>query len=118
MKPLLVAHSNLPSYIRITSLINKYISYLKGSVLLPPDVHRALGLTFHVADLYLPEIKALVSAETEAGAPAERAAVPAAALRALLGPFVSVMEETTDLVTLTRIRCEISYILFCLCGYH
>ena len=64
MKPLLVAHSNLPSYNRSASLISKYINHLKGSVLLPPDAHRALGLTFHVADLYLPEIKALVSAET------------------------------------------------------
>ena len=102
--PYKVSRNIIPN--RQSSLVTKYIDHLKGSVILPPDAHRALGMTFHIADLYLPEIKALVAAEAEAGIPAERAAVPGTVLRALLGPFVSLMEETTDLVTLTRIRCD------------
>ena len=73
-------------------------------MILPKDAHRALGMTFHIADLYLPEIKALVAAEAGAGVPAARAAIPGPVLRALLGPFCRLVESTPDLVVLTRIR--------------
>ena len=74
-------------------------------MLLPPDRHRAIGLSFHLADLFVPELKTLAASAAEAGATPARAAVPGPALRVLLAPFCRMLEATPDLHVLTRFRC-------------
>ena len=74
------------------------------AVVMPPDAHRAVGLTFHLADLYLPEVKILASAAVESGVKAEKAAIPGPALRLLLSPFTHLLESTLDQHVLTRVK--------------
>ncbi|GAX73957.1 hypothetical protein CEUSTIGMA_g1407.t1 [Chlamydomonas eustigma] len=83
-------------------LVSRYMAFIKDGVLLPKDSHHAVGLTYHLADLIVPEIKALASSERTASSSAP--VVPGPALKALLMPFCQYIEIVPDLPKLTRVR--------------
>ncbi len=88
---------------RQASLLSKYCGFIRDDVLLPPDAHRASGLSFHLADVLLPEVEAFALRQAQQqGRPG--AGVPGSALRALLEPFCRMLEATPDLPVVTRIR--------------
>lgn len=66
---------------------------LVGDVV-PTSQTRSLGLSYHLADVWLPELRK-VSGERP---------VPAEALQALLEPFVAVLERSGEAALVNRVR--------------
>jgi hypothetical protein len=110
--------------------VGQYAGLLQSRVLAPPGgaAGRAAGLVYHLADIFLPELRA---AAAGGGGPADPAAppplagaraapkagakrprggssggeqVPAAAVEALLAPFVEALKTTPEKAAILRIR--------------
>ena len=77
--------------------VARYCSYLTACVLAPTDSVPAVGVTYHVIDCWLPELR-----EAAALAPAD-------ALAALLEPVAQCAARTPHPACLTRLTCGTSF---------
>lgn len=79
-----------------------FMSYIQSDVLLSTDSHPAAGLTYHLADVYVVELKEVC----RGGAPS------AAVLQALLEPFCQVLAKTNRAAFLPRLRytCSLHFV--------
>ena len=75
--------------------VKRYADFLRGHVLLPADTLNAAGMSFHVADLFVPELLA---------ASVDRAA-PEACLALLLEPFCAALSCAPHKANVQRFRC-------------
>lgn len=101
-----------------------YTAYLRERLLLPSDTIHAVGLAYHVCDVFVPELRGALAAASPSfqqqqqqgsgkrKAPQQQeqqgqqgAALPAAALHALLEPFSATLARAEDQAMITRVRC-------------
>lgn len=61
---------------------------------MPTSHARSLGLSYHLADVWLPELRKVCGED----------ALPAEALQALLEPFVAVMQLSGEAALVNRVR--------------
>lgn len=80
------------------------MDYIRDHVLLPSDNYRSLGITYHFADIFLPELKRMVALAVEGGANAARAVPSSEAIMALVQPFVNALAVADDAPMLVRIK--------------
>jgi len=95
--------------------LKRYSDFFSSSVLLPSDTQRAAGVSYHLSDLWLPELRAACAAGSRAGSGGHAAEAgptvtessalpPHAALDLLLQPFVDVLHRCKDAPLLARVR--------------
>lgn len=65
-----------------------------GQALLPLDHTKSLGFSYHLADVWLPELRAAAGGQP----------LPPAALAALLAPFADVLQLSGEAAQVARIR--------------
>ncbi len=92
-KTVVPAEMNLSMGCRPADEVARYCSYLITGVLVPTDSVPAVGVTYHVIDCWLPELR-----EAAASAPAD-------ALAALLEPVAQCAARTPHPACLTRLMC-------------
>lgn len=78
-------------------MIEQYSDFFRDAVLLPADEVCAAGLAYHLADIFMTELKAL-AAESPPGAEA---------LAALLRPFSSALQSCGHAIMLERIKSTV-----------
>ena len=75
-------------------VVQQFMAFIEKDVLLSTDSHPAAGLMYHLADVYVVELKEV----SRAGHP------PATALAALLEPFCQVLAKSSRAAFLPRLR--------------
>lgn len=80
-----------------SSLIDRFQDHLLTQVLLPQDQAKARGLTYHVADIFIPELKAVLQTTSTPG-------LPEGVLRSLLNAFCQVVAKADTDPTIRRTR--------------
>lgn len=90
---------------RDVSTIQSFTSNLPlvGCLIPATNTGRSLGLSYHLADVWLPELRKVVVAGAGSSGSAT-APPPAASLQALLEPFVGVMQHSGEAALINRIR--------------
>ncbi|KAL0040673.1 hypothetical protein WJX79_001241 [Trebouxia sp. C0005] len=75
-------------------IVTQFMTYIQNDVMLSTDSHPAAGLTYHIADVFMVELKEVC----RGGAPA------ADVLQALLEPFCQTLAKTNRAAFLPRLR--------------
>lgn len=75
--------------------VERVADFLQGEVLLATDEHPAAGLSYHLADVWVPELLGVCSTGR---------AAPSAALHALLEPFWRALAHTRRPALVHRLR--------------
>jgi hypothetical protein len=75
-------------------IVTQFMTYIQKDVMLSTDSHPAAGLTYHIADVFVVELKEVC----RGGAPA------ADVLQALLEPFCQTLAKTNRAAFLPRLR--------------
>jgi hypothetical protein len=88
---------------RQASLVSRYAELMSDNLFLSEDGCRAIGVAYHIADVFLPELQKAVKEVAGQAGPA--AAPSAEVLASLLNPFVMVLVKASDQPLLTRVRC-------------
>ena len=79
---------------RELEIVTKFMSHIQTDVLLSSDSHPAAGLMYHIADVFVVELKEVCRCD----------APSAPVLQALLEPFCQVLAQTNTAAFLPRLR--------------
>lgn len=77
---------------------------VRDTILLPTDNQRAIGLAYHLCDIYVPELHAALAATATGSKQQQPGRLSETVLRLLLEPFATTLVRAGEQAMVTRVR--------------